>query len=329
MTQTTSTSVSSHILSEALSPQALAPLREKFVVLPHLNMASIAGQATKVRKIPKRTAASRALDDTEGVVATADEALGYTSAISSTPSTKVKTFIVTGDAIELAMPGATKASVMAAVQGNNPAVLPLVAQVMQEIVYSHYLRAEYEALQLFSGFSESAGTGNPALSFGQLLEALYKLLDNNPEHEDLGIFVEEVGVADLRSLLVGGTGAALSAVWGNSAADVSIFQQRPDASRNGFRGSFMGMPIFACSKNQMATANGAADRVGALMCLGSGATAAPGSKRGAIELTERYEPALGFSYDLESDTLKAIGRWCWNVVEHTDEHGVKLIYDID
>ena len=327
MTTTTSTTVASHILTEALSPQALQPLRDKFVLLPHLNMASIAGMASKVRKIPKRTAASRAIDDTEGVVATADEALGYTTAISITPTTKVKSFIVTADAVELAMPGVTKAQALAAIQGNNPASLPLISAVMQEIVYSQYLRAEYESLQAFTGASESAGSGNPALSFAILMEAQYKVLDNMPEHEDLGYFIEEVGMYDLRALLLGGTGAALSAVWSNNAADVSVFQHRPDASRNGFRGSFMGIPVFACSKNQMATATN--DRVGALIALGSGATAAPGSKRGFAELTERYEPSLGFSYDLESDTLKAVGRWCWAVAEHTDEHICKLIYDLD
>ena len=29
---------------------------------------------------------------------------------------------------------------------------------------------------------------------------------------------------------------------------------------------------------------------------------------------------------LADDTLLAVGRWCWAVGEHTDEHGIKIIY---
>ena len=48
--------------------------------------------------------------------------------------------------------------------------------------------------------------------------------------------------------------------------------------------------------------------------------------RGFAELTERYAPSLGFQYDLADDSLLGVGRWCWAVGEHTDEHGVKMIY---
>ena len=67
-------------------------------------------------------------------------------------------------------------------------------------------------------------------------------------------------------------------------------------------------------------------RVSALIVAGRGETGAPGSVRGFGELVERYSPSLGFQYDLADDTLLAVGRWCWAVGEHTDEHGIKIIY---
>jgi hypothetical protein len=337
MAQTTSTTVANWLLSEVMSQIALDPLRGKYVLLPFLNMADISGRATKNRKIRKKTAIAAAVDDTEGSDFAASPgavALGVASNITITPTTKVQGVELTTDAIELALPGVPRSQVVAAIQSGNPAALPLVRDAMTEILEAHYLRAETDALALFSGLSESASSSgaNPTaapLSFAVLLDAMLKLLDNNPSSEDLVFVLDEVGIADLRALAAGGSGAALSSIFtGNGAADLAFFNHRPDVSRNGFRGSFAGIPIYAGNKAVMATANtGGADRVGALIVAGRGETGAPGSVRGFAEMTERYEPSLGFQYELSTDSLLAVGRWCWAVGEHTDEHGVKIIYD--
>lgn len=337
MAQTTSTTVANWLLSEVMSQIALDPLRGKYVLLPFLNMADISGRATKNRKIRKKTAIAAAVDDTEGSDFAASPgavALGVASNITITPTTKVQGVELTTDAIELALPGVPRSQVVAAIQSGNPAALPLVRDAMTEILEAHYLRAETDALALFSGLSESASSSgaNPTaapLSFAVLLDAMLKLLDNNPSSEDLVFVLDEVGIADLRALAAGGSGAALSSIFtGGGAADLAFFNHRPDVSRNGFRGSFAGIPIYAGNKAVMATANtGGADRVGALIVAGRGETGAPGSVRGFAEMTERYEPSLGFQYELSTDSLLAVGRWCWAVGEHTDEHGVKIIYD--
>jgi len=337
MAQTTSTTVANWLLTEVMSQIALDPLRGKYVLLPFLNMADISGRATKNRKIRKKTAIAAAVDDSEGgdfAASPGAVALGVASNITITPTTKVQGVELTTDAIELALPGVPRSQVVAAIQSGNPAALPLVRDAMTEILEAHYLRAETDALALFSGLSESASSSgsNPTaapLSFAVLLDAMLKLLDNNPASEDMVFVLDEVGIADLRALAAGGSGAALSSIFtGNGAADLAFFNHRPDVSRNGFRGSFAGIPIYAGNKAVMATANtGAADRVGALIVAGRGETGAPGSVRGFAEMTERYEPSLGFQYDLSTDSLLAVGRWCWAVGEHTDEHGVKIIYD--
>lgn len=329
MAVTTSVTVANWLLTEVMSQMALDPLRGKYVLLPFINQMSIAGGATKVRKIRKKNALAAAVDDTEGLAFSNPATYSVASNISITPTTKVQGIQLTSDSIELALPGLSRDQVIAAIQGNSPAALPLVRDAMAEVLQAHYLRAETDALQLFPGLSGSAGTTNTALSFATMLDALTKLLSNNVESEDAVFILEEKGVADLRALAVAGSGAPLSTIFASSAADVSFFNHRPDASRNGFRGSFAGIPIYAANKAVMSTANAGVDRVAALIVAGRGGTGEAGSVRGFAELTERYAPSLGFQYDLADDTLMGVGRWCWAVGEHTDEHGIKLIYKKD
>ena len=330
MPVSSSTTVANWILTEVMSQLALDPLRGKYVLLPFLNMADISGRATKVRKIRKKSAIAAAVDDSEGIAFSNPAALGVQANISITPTTKVQGVQLTADAVELALPGVPRSQVIAAIEGNNPGALPLVRDAITEILEAHYLRAETDALALFSGLSESAGTTNQPLSFATLLDALLKVMDNNPSSEDLVFMLEEQGLADLRTLAASGSGASLSAIFGGGGSgDVSFFNHRPDASRNGFRGSFAGIPIYSANKSVMQTANGGVDRVAALIVAGRGETGTPGSVRGFAEMVERYEPSLGFQYDLADDTLLAVGRWCWSVAEHTDEHGCRIIYDLD
>lgn len=329
MAVTSSTTVANWLLSEVMSSMALEPLRGKYVLLPFINQYSIAGGATKNRKIRKKQALSAAVDDTEGVAFANPATYSVASNITLTPTTKVQGVQLTSDAVELALPGVARDQVIAAIQGGSAAALPLVRDAMAEVMQAHYLRAETDALQLFPGLSGSAGTTNTALSFATMLDALTKLLSNNVESEDLVFVLEEKGVADLRALAVAGTGAPLSTIFAGNQADLSFFNHRPDASRNGFRGSFAGIPVYAANKAVMSTANAAVDRVAALIVAGRGGTGEAGSVRGFAELTERYAPSLGFQYDLADDTLLAVGRWCWAVGEHTDEHGIKIIYKKD
>ena len=330
MPVSSSTTVSNWLLTEVMSQLALDPLRGKNVLLPFLNMADISGRASKVRKIRKKTAIAAAVDDSEGIAFSNPATIGVAANISITPTTKVQGVQLTADAVELALPGVPRSQVIAAIEGNNPGALPLVRDAITEILEAHSLRAETDALALFSCLSESAGTTNQPLSFATLLDAMLKVLDNNPSSEDLVFVLEEQGVADLRALAASGSGAALSSIFtGGGAGDVSFFNHRPDASRNGLRGGFAGIPIYAANKAVMATANAGVDRVAALIVAGRGETGTPGSVRGFAEMTERYEPSLGFQYDLADDTLLAVGRWCWAVAEHTDEHACKIIYDLD
>jgi hypothetical protein len=323
---TTSTTVSVHLLTEALGPAALEPLRGKRIMPSLVNFKDISGLGTKVRKISKHAAIADAVNDTEASSAPAPSSLSMSS-ISCTPTTRVASVEVTTDALELYAPGMTRESVLGAIASNNVASMPLIRHIMNQILEAHMGTLETELFALFSGLSESSGTGNPALSFDILLDSLSKIMDNNIASENLAYVIDENGMKDLRALAAGGTGAALSTIFSGNATDMSWFNHRPDVLKTGVRGAFAGIPLIAGDKAKMVTATN--DRVGALIVVGSGAVDAPGAVRGFAELVARYAPSLEFVRDPLTDTLTAIGRSCWGSVEHTDEHGVKLIYDLD
>ena len=329
MPQTTSVTVSSHVMSEILSPTALAPLFSKQIMASKVNQASIARLPSKVRKIPKKTALAIAVDDVEGGSFANPQTLAYGSAISIMPTTKVQGANITMDALLLAMPGADREQCIAAVENNAPEAIPFLRDAGMLVAEAHLRRAEQDMLQLFPGLSESAGTTNTALGFSALLTGLFNVLDNNVEHENIVCVIEEKGVNDLRSALITGSGTGLATIWANPNADISLFRQVPDASRAGLRGSVLDIPVYAADKSLMSTANSNVDRVGGIFCLGRGVTAAPGSLRGFCEFTEGYAISLGFEFNLTTDDVDVIGRWKWAVAEHTDEHGCRLIYKKD
>lgn len=329
MAQTTSTTVSSHIMTEILSELALEPLTSKIVLLPKLNMASIAGVASKTRKIPKRSRLSAAIDDTEGTAFATPATMSMGTAISLTPTTKVQGVNMTMDALTLTMPGMTREAAIAAVVAGAPEAVPFLRTAAALVREAHMRRAETDALLGFAGLSETAGTTNTALTFATILSSLFNVLDNNPENEEFVIVIEEKGVNDLRTLLQAGSTSSLANVWANPNSDISLFQHFPDASRSGLRGSVLDIPVFAADKAIMTTANAGVDRIGALFAIGRGATATPGSLRGYAEFCEGYQLSMGFEFNLLSDDIDVVGRWKWIVGEHTDEHGCEIIYKKD
>ena len=137
MAVTSSVTVANWLLTEVMSQMALDPLRGKYVLLPFLNQYSIAGGSTKNRKIRKKNALAAAVDDSEGVAFSNPATYSVASNITITPTTKVQGVQLTSDSIELALPGATRDQVIAAIQSGSPAALPLVDRKSTRLNSSH------------------------------------------------------------------------------------------------------------------------------------------------------------------------------------------------
>lgn len=328
MAQSTSTVVANHILSEVMG-NALQPLYSRSNVVQQLmNRSNIDGQPSLVRKIPKRTAFGLPAADTEGSTVSTFESLAYGTTISLTPSGFVLAVQLTMKAIRRRLPGATYEGVMQAINSGSVEGLAIVQDVVVSLKDSFSRRIETSAAALFTSASESAGTTTVNLSIATVLDAMIKLFDNIPEHDNFALIVDAVGMGDLRSGLVSGSGSSLAALLGGNQADVSLFNVIPDLSRNGYRNSLFGVPVFEADKNNMTTANAAADRVGALICVGQGETGAPGSLRGFAEICLGHDLQISSRYEPSLDCINFFGRMELAVAEHTDEHYVQLIYGI-
>ena len=328
MAQTTTVTVAAHILSELMSAEALQPLWNKYIAIDKLNSSNIDGEAGLTRKIRKRASIAAAPDDTEGVAVSTAETMTDPASISLVPTGKVQRINTTIKAIRRRLPGATREQVIAAIEAGNPETLPFIRDAAQLIFDSHLQRAETDTLALFSGISQSAGTTNQTLSFATFLDALFKILDGKPEHEQIVAMLDEKGVKDLRASLIAGTGTGLATIW-NDTTTISFFNHVPDAGRMGYRGACMGVPVYAADKSLMATANAGVDRQAAMFCMGRGETGSPGSMRGFAEFCEGHAMALQFQLNMLDDSADAVGRWENIPGEHTDEHACGIIYKKD
>jgi hypothetical protein len=323
---TSTTSVSSHIMTEVLNAASLAPLRARYALQNFLNQSNIDGIPSKTRKIPKRLAVSAATAQTEGVALADWAEQQYDTAISLTPAPYAKGLQPTLAAVRRVFPGASRESVLAAVQNGDPEAVPFIAQCADELMHANMLAIESASLALFSGLSESSGTTSVDLTFSVLIDAQTRLMDNRTEHQNYAFFIDSVGIGDLRVLLA--SGVADSGMLSAGVGEAFLHAVGSDAARAAVPfGSILGSPVYQVDSTLQATANAGADRVGAVVCIGRGETGAPNSLRGFAELCYGHALSVDMEYDINGDVIVVVGRTEWAVGEHTDSHGVKIIYD--
>jgi hypothetical protein len=324
MATTLLANVSSHVMTEILSLVALQPLRTRVALLPALNASSIDGLGSTNRKIPKLTEIADAVSDTEGVEFNAYETLAYGTPVTLTPSGKVQGVEVSTKALRAVMPGATYQEIIAAVERGSPEVIPLLKQIAVELREAHARPMEQAALALFASLTDSAGTTNTALTFDAILDATTAIVANKPAHRAFAAFIDQKGISDLRGEMIA---TEVGALWGEGyGAEFLNSVGAPPENATAPWGNILGVPIVEVDSDLQDLANADVDRVGGLVCYGRGVTGEPNTLRGFAEACSGHELTIGVEFDLEGNTVKSIGRAEWAIGEHTDEHGVKLIY---
>lgn len=326
MTITTSVSVASHVMTEILNELALEPLRHRFALLPFLNRWSIDGDASGTRKIPKRTEINEAVDDVEGADFDQHDEFAYGTPVTLVPTGKVAGIAPTVKSLRRRMPGHTRDQVIQALRSGSLDALPMLKEIATEIIQAHYRTAERAAMAGLANASESFGTTNTTLSFATVVDGQIAILDNRPEHRAIILMIDEVGVGHLRKEVL--SNAALAQLWGRGYGDDFLAALGSDGKEFNTQpnGNVLGSPVIAGDNSLMTTANAGVDRVGAMMCIGKGGTAKPGSMRGHSEFCEGHSLGLSLVLDESADVAEAIGRYEWIVGEHTDEHYAKAIY---
>lgn len=325
-------SVSSHLMTELLG-NALAPLFRRYMALRLFNRSNMDGDGSLKRKIPTQEALAAAYADVEGVEPGDAAGISYGAAIELTPSAMVQMVRLTMKAIRRIMPGATRESVIAAVESGDQSSLTLIAHAVSLSLDAHLRAAEVEALDTANDFTRTSGTTNTVLSAAAMLDAVtnYRAgtitalsVSGAPTNMNAAFVLDDIGVGQLINVLQTGTGTGLAALWSNPAIDVKLGDASVISQDDGLRGYWMGVPVLAC--DSALQAQDGTDRYGMLVGIGSGETAEPGSVRGAAEFCEGHALSVEFARHIENDVVNIVSRWEWVIAKHTDLHGLRMRY---
>ena len=332
MATTNVAAVSSHIMTELLG-NALAPLFRRYMALRLFNRSNIDGDGSLKRKIPTQEALAAAYADVEGVEPGDPATVSYGTAIELTPSAMVQFVRLTMKAIRRIMPGATRESVIAAIESGDQTSLALIAHAVSLSLDAHLRAAEVDALDTANDFTRTSGTSGAVLTAAAMLDAVTSFragtvtalaVSGSPTNMNAAFVLDDIGVGQLVNILQTGSGTGLAALWSNPNIDVKLGDASVISQDDGLRGYWMGMPVLAC--DSALQAQDATNRYGMLMAIGSGETAEPGSIRGAAEFCEGHGLSVEFARHIENDVINVVSRWEWAIAKHTDLHGMRVQY---
>jgi len=324
---TTSSTRANVMLTRILRDAPLRALTPKVVFWNLINHDNIDGEPGLTKEIPVESDLGAAGTATEGVTVTQSVQLTYDASVSVTPTeAAAQRADITTRAIRRKIPGMTADAVYDRIAvGDLSGLGTLLQDEAAKLMAMMWEKAESDCLALLDDASESVGTSTSDLTIAQLIAALAIMEGRDLEHDDMAWVLAPEQLNNLRTALQTGSGSSLSAIWGK--ADTSFFDFHPDAPRNGYKGGFLGLPIFTPSQSIIPRANAGEDVVGALVCIGRGVTGQAGSQRGAHEFTEGHRPKFLFAFDTMARVVAMLGLWEYAVVEHTDKHYVSIISD--
>ena len=292
--ETTSTVWTSQQLTEALLPVALRAHTPKNVIVNLVNHESIDGMPTETLKITQHADIGPAADLTENVDLTANTELSYETPVSITPTEIGLKATITRKAIRRSQPGVPAMAVANAIQqGNLAAFVGMMAPKARQLIGALDEKVEDTLANLLSGGSNSVGSTGVDLTAAVMINAQYTLKTLEPEHEDWVYIVTPNQIQELQleqATVANGTGA----VWYNQG-DLGIFNFKADLPRNGYRGTFMGLPCYEYSHSLRTLMNSGADVAGCLGCRGIGS--ADDGQAGWAALVE----GAPIIFDLEGD----------------------------
>jgi hypothetical protein len=267
--ETLSSTYATQSLSYALAERVLGAANPKIVVAGLANDDDIGGLPTKVRQYPVFAKLSAASSGSEGTEITTNTTLSMASAITATPSEGALIRSEISDrAVEIRFPGVANVEVLMQV-GSLDQQLAALGPEADRLSFACLEKMETDLAARQSSFTDSAGTSGQDCTVADLLMAKYLLKAGNPLHEDWAYILAPNQLHEI-SLEIGVSGGGLGGgVWFQQG-DASFFNHSPDASRNGYRGTFMGVPVYEQAQDLAPTANDGDDVVGSLVCVGKG-----------------------------------------------------------
>lgn len=327
---TITTTLTASILNEALSAVAIPAHLPKMVVVSQFsNKDSIAGLQTLSREYFPYSDLGAATTATEGsdFSTVTDMALGTSVTLTPTEAAVAMLQITRRAAERSVLTGASGDAFDAAFRsGNLNAAVSILAPHAMRLAEMCYEKAEDDHANLLGGFSNTVGSTGVDITVANAVAAQYTLKTLEPVHEDWAYVLTPNQINEL-ILEIGVTSGGLGgSVW-SGPADSGFFNMRPDAAKNGFRGTFMGIPVYEYSHSLRTTANGGADVCGALICVGRGSPAVAGYQPGAMVFCEGNAMRFDIDRDASARNGELIAIWEYAVAELDDANGVSIITD--
>lgn len=323
--ETTSTSWSNITLSESLGAALEAHTADKLVVYNLFNHDSIDGEATLKKSYPFEADDGAASAATEGTDITTNGELTFDSSVDVTPTEgAAKKSTITGRAIKRAQPGYRGADVWAALQAEN---VDMVTRICMPSARRHVKsvreKLEDDCANLLGSLTNTVGTSGADITIADVINAQYLLRTLEPTDEEWGYVLTPNQLAELQVAFGGASGSA-AAVWFQQG-DLGFFNHNPDAARNGFKGTIMGIPMYVYSHALRTTANAAADVVGGLVVLGNGLD--PYEKRGAFVYVEGDPLRHAVQNDASLRGVELVTVQEYGVALLDDNNGVGIVTD--
>ena len=324
----TTTTVAANVIQNEVLREALNPLGPKSVYLPFCSVDNIDGEPSLSVEYPKKSDLGPAAAGTEGVDFTSTTTLGYGTTVTVTPTeAAVARADITTRAARRKMPGETmQAFTTRIMSGDFTGLLGLLEEEVGRLSPMLQEKAEVDVEAALDDFTDSVGSTGVDITFANLVDAIAALEGNEPEHENFAWFWDREITRIIRTLMTSGANNALSAAFGGGQGDVGIINFAQDNSRTGFKGSFLGIPVYQMSPSTNPLPNGGADVAGALVAWGSGRPG-NGGQNGATVFVEGHAPTVLVDVDPSARTIELITLWEYAVAELRDEHGVTLICD--
>ena len=323
--ETTSTTWSKVTLSESLRGVVMAHTADKIVMRNLMNFDSIDGVPSLSADYPVYTDLGPLSAGSEGtdISANIEMALGTTVTLTPTEGAAGKATITTR-AMRRRIPGYQGSSLYEDLAQKD---LALVTNALRpeamRLMLAAREKVEGDCVALLASLSNTVGTSGSDLSIADLLTAQYQMRTQSPHHRDWAYTLTANQFLEAQTAFGGASGTAAS-VWFQQG-NVDFLNLNPDASRVGYEGTVMGIPIYVFESAHNQTANAGADVVGGLICVGRGSPES--GQQGAFAYVEG-EPVRYFIDSDESarqGELGIIAEYAAGVLD--DNAGVGIVTD--
>ncbi len=324
MATSTTTTWTSQILSEAIASRAVPANLPKSVVLGLVNQDSIDGMPTKTKQYSVLTDLGAASAATEGTDIAATQTMTMGTAVTASPTEAAAVVAeVTNQAIRRRIPGIGSNAVQSLLQSAQPGpIVDALEDQASRLAAMCLETAEKACVDLVAGFSNTVGTSGSDVTVSNLIEAIYTAKTLETPHEDLVFCLAPNQVREIQ-LELASTSNASSSIWFQQA-DASMSNANL-GGENGFRGSFLGVPVFEFAHSLRPSVNAGADTAGALMLRGRGSF--DSGQVGALAFVEGAPLYFSADFNLEGRSIKLGCVYEFAATELSDNFGVSIITD--